>query len=152
MKIVEKFFSVPWDNFNFALERLSLILCSMSARDLTDYQMQAAGRVCMTSFTSILYIIRANSVPIAVYSARSSWRSRRPHVTMLQVPRDRLRTALFTTWKRRISDRGDRSNCQPAQKRGLSNIQETQGGYCRDFRADRQPRAVGGTHPRTPRN
>ncbi|GAU92936.1 hypothetical protein RvY_04947 [Ramazzottius varieornatus] len=57
MKIVEKFFSVPWDNFNFALERLSLILCSMSARDLTDYQMQAAGRVCMTSFTSILYMI-----------------------------------------------------------------------------------------------
>ena len=45
MKMVERFAGISWDRFNFAMERLALVLCSMSSRDLTDLQMKSAGRV-----------------------------------------------------------------------------------------------------------
>ncbi|OQV20873.1 hypothetical protein BV898_05215 [Hypsibius exemplaris] len=44
MKMVERFGAISWDHFNFALERLALVFCSLSSRDLTDLQMRAAAR------------------------------------------------------------------------------------------------------------
>ena len=142
MKIVGKFSSMPWDSFNFALERLALILCSMSTRDLTDYQMQAAARVRVQIRAAARHIdctciwTLRNLDWFSVCSAGSARRSRGSHVTLLQVSRSWLRVAVSSTWKRGISYCRDWSDRESTKKRRLSIVQEVQGRNSRYIRSN----------------
>ncbi|XP_055341088.1 uncharacterized protein LOC129590103 isoform X2 [Paramacrobiotus metropolitanus] len=51
-RYVERFSKIPWDHFNFALERYALVLCSLPGSDLLDYQLQAAARFVLREIFS----------------------------------------------------------------------------------------------------